>query len=143
MYPTGILIALLVLVVVVLLAVCIGCTGHREVASEAFYQFDEEDADVGGAPGGAIGGGHKLQYFKMDGCPHCERFDKVWEDIERGGLADVMELQKLDSRSPEASEHKVRGFPHVQVVTADGRVVVYQGKRDQSSIEEFARSSVV
>jgi hypothetical protein len=136
MYPTGIAVALVVLVVVVFLAVWTGCTGPRAAASEAFYEFDEGD---GGGLGG--GGGGKLQYFRMEGCPHCDRFDKVWSEIERGGLAEEMELQKLDSRSPEASEHGIRGFPHIQMVTADGRVLVYQGKREQASIESFARSS--
>ena len=137
MYPTGIAVALVVLVVVVLLAVWTGCTGPMAATSEAFY--DEVAGGEGG--GGGPGGGGKLQYFRMEGCPHCDRFDKVWSEIERGGLADEMELQKLDSRSPEASEHGIRGFPHVQKVTADGEVLVYQGKRDQASIESFARSS--
>ena len=77
MYPVGIAVSAGVLLVVVLISVWCGCTGPRY---EAYLDDD--------------GGGDripKLQYFRMDGCPHCERFDSVWAELEASGdFADVL-----------------------------------------------------
>jgi hypothetical protein len=114
-------IAVGVLVIFTLIMVCTGCR-----IPKAMEMYSDEGH---GAPSVV------LQYFRMDGCPHCERFDSVWGEVklEGSGLA---RFELHEAGSAEAEKHGVRSFPHIQKV-ADGRVTQFDGKRDKDTILRF------
>jgi hypothetical protein len=115
---TGLLIfAFVVLVSVVLLSVCVGC----------------RNAVFGGAE--AFSDGIVVQYFRMDGCPHCERFDGVWKSLKGQAPPDV-DFQEFDAAGPEAKKYGVHAFPHIQMIV-DGTPKVFDGPRDVQSLEKF------
>jgi len=51
-------------------------------------------------------------FFYMDGCPHCEKMEKPWDDLEKE--VPRMVFTKIESRNVP-SEMGVTGFPHFEV----------------------------
>jgi hypothetical protein len=114
-------IAVGVLVLFMILMVCTGCR-----IPKAFEMYS--DGKAGGAP-------VVLQYFRMDGCPHCEKFDSVWGEIKTEGSG-AAEFEIHEAGGAEAEKHGVRSFPHIQKVVG-GQVTEFDGKRDKQSILQF------
>ena len=91
------------------------------------------------------GGRSTIEYYAMEGCPHCKAFDPIWNsvkaDVEASDTASGIVLHKYDVTDPQgkekASEAGVTAFPHVRKVAADGEVTVFSGKRDEASLKEF------
>ena len=119
MKKTTILAALLVLAAVTLLATWTGCISPWS-----------------GTEGFSEDGGVVLQYFRMEGCPHCEKFDGVWKKLTASGAPSV-EFKKYEAGSKEAEEHGVRAFPHIQMLVGDGQPKVFDGSRTLESLEDF------
>jgi glutaredoxin len=117
-------IAVGVLVIFTLLMVCTGCR-----IPKAFEMYSD---------GGASGSRPVLQYFRMDGCPHCVKFDSVWSEVKAEG-ADLAEFEVHAAGGTEAEKHGVRSFPHIQKVVA-GQVTEFEGKRDKQTILRFVSS---
>ena len=116
-----------VLVILTLLATWSGCRAYRR---------------WGGGGGEAFSSGEEpmlVQYFRMDGCPHCERFDSVWSQLKAVGGSANVEFQQFEAGSPEADKYGVRAFPHIQMVV-DGAAKVYEGNRSKEAIEKFIAS---
>jgi thioredoxin-like negative regulator of GroEL len=80
-----------------------------------------------------------VQYFRMDTCPHCKRFDGVWEQLKAAGAAAMpgVRFEQHDASSDEAREHGVRSFPHIQMIVAGGEPVVFEGSRDVETLKDF------
>jgi thiol-disulfide isomerase/thioredoxin len=51
-------------------------------------------------------------FFYMDGCPHCEKMEKPWEDLEKE--VPRMVFTKIESKNVP-SEMGITGFPHFEV----------------------------
>lgn len=91
------------------------------------------------------GGQSTIEYYAMEGCPHCKAFDPIWNsvkaEVEASDTASGLVLHKYDVTDPQgkekASEAGVTAFPHVRKVSPDGEVTVFSGKRDEASLKEF------
>jgi thiol-disulfide isomerase/thioredoxin len=51
-------------------------------------------------------------FFYMDGCPHCEKMEKPWKDLEKE--VPRMVFTKIESKNVP-SEMGITGFPHFEV----------------------------
>lgn len=91
------------------------------------------------------GGRTTVEYYAMEGCPHCKAFDPIWNavkaDVEASDTASGVVLHKYDVTDPQgkekASDAGVTAFPHVRKVSPDGEVTVFSGKREEASLKEF------
>lgn len=117
-------IAVGVLVIFTVIMVCTGCR-----IPKAFEMYSDEAAH---------GDKVVLQYFRMDGCPHCEKFDSVWGEVKAEG-AGAADFEIHEAGGAEAEKHGVRSFPHLQKV-AGGQVTEYEGKREKQAILKFLAS---
>lgn len=118
-------IAVGVLVIFTVFMVCTGCRIPK--AMEMYY-----DGESSGSPPVV------MQYFRMDGCPHCEKFDSVWGEIKSEGSG-AAEFEVHEAGGAEAEKHGVRSFPHLQKVVG-GQVTEFDGKRDKQTILQFLSS---
>tara|TARA_B100000795_G_C22799427_1_gene441016 strand:- start:532 stop:996 length:465 start_codon:yes stop_codon:yes gene_type:complete len=57
-------------------------------------------------------GGKSLVYYRMKGCPHCEKFDTDWDTFESTNNTSVA-ARKVDSKDPECKANGVSGFPTI------------------------------
>lgn len=78
-----------------------------------------------------------LVYFYMDNCPHCIKFDKIWNTICNKNVtyAEV---------SPQISwRFDVHRFPTIRLYDefgVDKKYIEYHGPRDKQSINNFINS---
>ena len=80
-----------------------------------------------------------VQYFRMDTCPHCKRFDSVWSQLKSVGAAahPGVRFEQHDASSEEARKHGVRSFPHIQMVVGGRAPAVFEGSRDVETLTSF------
>jgi glutaredoxin len=98
-----------------------------------------------------------LMYFKMDHCPHCKRFQSVWEEIKlkAGKRYTKMQFIELDidkddfARSDENESHRnyfynktQKTVPHVALHYKDDYHTFKGGERTTASVMEFIRGRV-
>ena len=119
--------------VLVLFTILMIVTGCRIPRAFEMYSDGEPGGSQGGGPAG--GAGVVMQYFRMDGCPHCERFDSVWGEIKAEGAA-LAKFEVHEAGGAEAEKHGVRSFPHLQKVVG-GQVTEFDGKREKQAILQF------
>jgi thiol-disulfide isomerase/thioredoxin len=93
-----------------------------------------------------------LKYFYMNGCPHCEEFDPIWEDAIAKIAKDhnikmseiesnsVMNFKKFNAESDEAKKYKITSFPTVLYV--DTSVEEYNNGRNVDSIVKFVKCKI-
>lgn len=95
------------------------------------------------------GPGVDVEYYAMDGCPHCAAFDPVWKAVETkvaasgpdGGVSMHRWDIKTDEGHAKAKEAGVTAFPHVQKKGPDGTVEVFNGKRTEEELLNFCKVS--
>lgn len=130
---TGLLISISVLVVVSVIAIVyMMYTCDKEIPVQTIDGFETDDPV-------------HVEYFSMQGCPHCKAFDPIWDsvksEVEASDTATSVVLHKYEvtteAGKEKAAEASVNAFPHIRKITSDGEVTVFNGKRDESSLKEF------
>jgi thiol-disulfide isomerase/thioredoxin len=79
--------------------------------------------------------GVKIEYYTMNGCPHCQRFNPEWEKLVELAKKEGIETVKYDAREDrdKVSAAGVDGFPTIRIVR-NGKAVVYEGARKADAI---------
>jgi len=82
-----------------------------------------------------------VEYVFAPWCGHCTKFTPIWESVSSQLLKEA-DFKKIDGTLAENKTleimSNVRGFPHVQK-TVDGRVIQFNGTRDEESLKAFVR----
>ena len=87
-----------------------------------------------------FGNGSSLTYFHMNGCPHCTKFNPVWEKFSEG-YNGSLDLKKVEAKEMSAQEKSlgIQGFPTIMVVDSNGKKEAdYDGPRTAEGLKAFA-----
>jgi Thioredoxin len=124
-----------ILVAVLIVAAAIG--SFYKLKIEPFMDKDASPRQSGGA------GGVVCEYFAMEGCPHCVKFDPVWRQVVEkfSGQSGVV-FKRWNVSEPggkkAAQAAGVSGFPHVRK-TVKGVVTEFSGERTVDALEIFLK----
>ena len=81
-----------------------------------------------------------LTYFHMSTCPHCHKFNPIWEGFVKGG-AGGMKTKKVE-QAEMTNEHKklgVNGFPSVMLLNGGKKVEEFKGPRTKKDLTDFVK----
>ena len=83
----------------------------------------------------------KVDYYTLDGCPHCVAFNPEWAKFEteaKSSKSPVIHAKKYEARANrEAVEAAgVEGFPTVIITKPDGAAYTYEGSRKAKALME-------
>ena len=86
-----------------------------------------------------------LEYYYMDGCGHCDRFNEsgVWEEL-KNTYGNQIEFNKYNNREvkDKVDKHNITGFPTIIVTENDNIKAEYNGNREKCDIEKFISSYI-
>jgi len=86
-----------------------------------------------------------LEYYYMDGCGHCDRFNEsgVWEEL-KNTYGNQIEFYKYNNREvkDKVDKHNITGFPTIIVTENDNIKAEYNGNREKGDIEKFISSYI-
>lgn len=92
----------------------------------------------------------KFVLFYADWCPHCTSFKPTWNEVSSVINTDneiKMLSVNVGDRSNDSeeliTEFKVNSFPTIVLLNNDNSTVeIYEGNRDKTSIESFAKNNL-
>ena len=84
-------------------------------------------------------------FHKMKGCPHCDDFQAVWDEVYKTAPAQVMEQKKKTCRmvtlAPhhpiEKSSNPVNGFPTTRIYKSKNKFVEFEDARTPENLSAF------
>jgi thiol-disulfide isomerase/thioredoxin len=97
----------------------------------------------------------QVYFFHVDWCPHCKTAKTDWNSFKdeydgksvNGQQVECIDLNCTDETDPDVrnklSDFKIKGFPHVVLVLADGSRVVFDAKITKASLEQFIQQATV
>lgn len=97
-----------------------------------------ENFSLGGITGSS--GGKSLVYYRMEGCPHCMKFDADWETFESTNNTSV-EARKVDSKEPECKTNGVSGFPTILLTDSNKAKIKECPTRDVAGMIAFCKKN--
>jgi len=79
--------------------------------------------------------GAVVEYYAMEGCPHCIRFNPEWEKFETEAKANGITTHKYDARkdTEKVRQAGIEGFPTV-MITKEGQSYTYEGPRKADAL---------
>jgi thiol-disulfide isomerase/thioredoxin len=72
-------------------------------------------------------------FFYMDGCPHCDKMKKPWDDLEKE--VPHTDFCKIES-SRVPSEMGITGFPHFEVHSKSKKKKVVDGSSSKEELKK-------
>lgn len=81
-------------------------------------------------------------FFKMNGCPHCEKMQGEWDKFVSNNRTGVptMELE-ASANQKLAEKYGVQGYPTLLMVDANGVLANFEGERNAEAFETFATNN--
>lgn len=81
-------------------------------------------------------------FFKMNGCPHCERMQGEWNKFVSNNRTGVptMELE-ASANQKLAEKYGVQGYPTLLMVDQDKVLATFEGERKAEAFETFATNN--
>lgn len=86
-----------------------------------------------------LSGKRTFVFFKMNGCPHCEKMQGEWNNFvsnNNSGLA-TKELEATKNHKL-AEKYGVQGYPTLLIVEGDSVVATFDGERNVANFQKFA-----
>lgn len=111
--------------------------GRASAQSGAAEGFSDGPSPTGG--GG--GSGAEFIFWKMDGCPHCEKFMEDYGKLKAKWEPRGVRFT-LNNDLSQAKSNGIHAFPTLQIKTAHGKTVTYKGRRDFDSVSTFIAENV-
>ena len=93
---------------------------------------------------GMVGKATNLTYYSMEGCPYCEKFNPIWEEVKEKVQNDtcIKTCRKIDSKDSETGENGVSGFPTIMLCDENNKKVLeYSGERNAESLVAFCNEN--
>ena len=81
-------------------------------------------------------------FFKMNGCPHCEKMQGEWNKFVRNNRSGVA-TKELEASANQAlaEKYKVQGYPTLLLVNGDKVLATYEGDRKAEAFESFVSNN--
>tara|TARA_A100001011_G_C14259591_1_gene821732 strand:- start:156 stop:599 length:444 start_codon:yes stop_codon:yes gene_type:complete len=89
---------------------------------------------------GLAGQPKSLVYYRMDGCPHCKKFDGDWDKFKSSNTTSIS-TRKVDSNDPECQENGVQGFPTILLTDSDKKKIKECPTRDPDEMLKFCQDN--
>jgi hypothetical protein len=85
-------------------------------------------------------GSKTLTYYRMEGCPHCERFDKAWKEFKSKNNSNVG-WREVKSDDPECQSNGVKGFPTILLTNSKKERIKECPTRDPDDMCKFCKDN--
>lgn len=86
-----------------------------------------------------------LEYYYMDGCGHCDRFNDsgVWEELKKT-YGNKLEFNKYNYRDAKdrIDKYNITGFPTIILTENDNIKAEYNGNREKGDLAKFITSYI-
>ena len=81
-------------------------------------------------------------FFKMNGCPHCEKMQGEWNKFVRNNKTGVA-TKELEASANQAlaEKYQVQGYPTLLLVNGDKVLATFDGERKAEAFESFVTSN--
>ena len=90
---------------------------------------------------GLSGQPKSLVYYRMDGCPHCKKFDEDgWPKFKSKNNTSIT-TRTVDSNDPECQTNGVQGFPTILLTDADKKKIKECPTRDPDEMLKFCQDN--
>ena len=83
----------------------------------------------------------KLYYFTMNGCPYCEEFNPIWNDLIN--LVPKLKTEKIErSEKPEMVQNfNIETFPNI-ILMKNNKKEFFKNDRNSNTLIEFLKSNI-
>tara|TARA_Y100001970_G_C14208621_1_gene845553 strand:+ start:129 stop:569 length:441 start_codon:yes stop_codon:yes gene_type:complete len=86
-------------------------------------------------------GSKSLVYYRMDGCPHCERFDEDgWPKFKSMNSTSIS-TRVVDSSDPECKKNGIQGFPSLLLTDSSKNKIKECPTRDPDEMVQFCKDN--
>lgn len=83
-----------------------------------------------------------IEYYSMNGCTHCEHFDKEWENIVKYLPYNTKKYNERNHDYDERIEKfNIEGFPHIQLTKNNMIIDEYKDKRVLKEILKWYKNN--
>jgi thioredoxin-like negative regulator of GroEL len=90
-------------------------------------------------------GNKSIEYYYMNGCSHCETFNKsgIWKELEEKYGANI-KFNKYENKqhSDRVKKYDITGFPTIIIISNEKVVEEYNGNRSKEDLEKFIRRNI-
>ena len=86
-------------------------------------------------------GSKSLVYYRMDGCPHCKRFDEDgWPKFKAMNNTSIS-TRVVDSNDPECKKNGIQGFPSLLLTDSNKNKLKECPTRDPEEMLNFCKDN--
>jgi glutaredoxin len=137
--PSRIVLILLAIVFIMFFAFALTMTANYIKNGKTF--FESLFPGMLPAEGFENGGAVKVDYYTLDGCPHCVAFNPEWAKFEtdaKSSKSPVIQAKKYEARANREAVQAagVEGFPTVMITKPGGATYTYEGSRTAKALME-------
>lgn len=85
----------------------------------------------------------KLEYYSLSSCPHCLKFDPIWQNIHKQCKDNTIKyvVDKSKEAKDLAQQHKITSFPTIIITKDNKKIKEFNSSRTCESLKEFAKSN--
>lgn len=83
----------------------------------------------------------KLVFIKMEGCPHCVRFQQVWDQLQNLANLEFVQYDMNEDYPNKYKEYTANGYPTILLDNNDN-IMMYNDGRTVEQILEFIKKNV-
>ena len=85
-------------------------------------------------------GSKTLVYYRMEGCPHCSKFDTSWKEFKSKNDTSIS-VRQVDSKDPECKNNGVQGFPTILLTDGSKNKIKECPTRDPEEMVQFCKDN--
>ena len=86
-------------------------------------------------------GSKSLVYYRMEGCPHCKRFDDDGWPAFKSKNNTSISPRVVDSADPECQSNGVQGFPTILLTDSSNNKIKECPTRDPDEMVQFCKDN--
>jgi hypothetical protein len=87
-------------------------------------------------------GNKSIEYYYMEGCSHCEKFNDsgIWEELKET-FGTKLKFNKYEHKEhfDRVARYKITGFPTIIITNNSDIYEEYKGNRTKEDLEKFIR----
>jgi thiol-disulfide isomerase/thioredoxin len=83
-----------------------------------------------------------VEYFYMNGCPWCEKFDPEWTKFTEVAKTNGINTKKYEASeaSDKLAQYGITGFPSIMITKSGGKPTEYKGDRTSDALVQAVQS---
>lgn len=85
----------------------------------------------------------KLEYYSLSSCPHCLKFDPIWDKINKQCKDNTVKyiVDKSKDAKDLAQQHNITSFPTIIITKDNKKIKEFSSSRTCESLKEFAKNN--